>query len=107
MSTRVPASTATGWPEIEDLAAFTGVGAGDANLLVALNRAVDYGRDVLGSAYTGEITQSVFGACLDYAGSVFTERIGSSDIVIEGLQGSVAVSRYRRALTAARFTAIA
>lgn len=107
MTTRVPSSPATGWPSIADASSFTGVGENDATLIVALDRAVAYGKDVLGEAYTGEITKSVFGACLDYAGSVYTERIGGSDIIIEGLQGSVAISRYRRALLSSRFVAIA
>lgn len=107
MSTNVQPTPATGWPTIDDLASFTGVGKSDPTLVVALERAVSYGQNVLGEAYTGTVSKSVFGACLDYAGTIYTERIGSSDIVIEGLQGSVAISRYRRALLSDRFVAIA
>lgn len=107
MSVRVPESSATGWPTIADLASFSGAPVNDPTLVTALNGAIAYGKDVLGEAYTGAITDNVFRACLDYAGSTYTERIAQSDIIIEGLQGSVSLSRYRRALLASRFVGIA
>jgi hypothetical protein len=97
----------TGWPEIADLAVYTGVDQTDASLLWALDAAVDYGNVVLSDRFVGVVPDSVFRACLDYAGSIYTERIGQADIIIEGYQGSSPQQRYRRVLLANRFVAIA
>jgi hypothetical protein len=105
----VTPSTATGWPTVDDLAAFlTNADKSDPALQWAIDKAVSYGADVLGDRYIGQISPGVFGACLDYAGSAYVERVGQNDIVIEGLQGSsISLARYRRFLQASRFTAIA
>lgn len=97
----------TGWPEIADLSVYTGVDSTDASLQWALDAAVDYGNVVLSDRFTGVVPESVFRACLDYAGSIYTERIGQADIIIEGYQGSSPQQRYRRILLANRYVAIA
>jgi hypothetical protein len=107
VNTRVPVSGATGWPTIEEAAAFISVAPTDAALIACLDKAISVGVIVLGDNFAGVIPDAVKTACLDYTGSCYTERIGQSDVVIEGLQGSVSLSRYRRTLLAARFVAIA
>lgn len=103
----VTPSLATGWPEIADLAAYTGVPESDPVLVNALGAAVDYGLITLGDRYVGPIGGAVFRACMDYAGSIYTERIGQADVTIEAIYGSTPITRYRRILLASRFTAIA
>jgi hypothetical protein len=100
-------TAATGWPLIEDASKYTGIPATDDILIWALESAVDYGSLTLGERYGGPVTGSVFQACLDYAGSVYTERIGQSDISVEQFLGSTPLTRYRRILLANRYTAIA
>jgi len=100
-------SPVTGWPTISDLSVFTGVDEQDATLLWALDSAIDYGSSVLSDLFVGTVPPAVFGACLDYAGSVYTERIGQNDIIIDGAQGSTPQQRYRRILLALRYVAIA
>jgi hypothetical protein len=97
----------TGWPDIADLSVYTGVDQADPSLLWALDAAIDYGNVVLTGRYAGVVPASVFRACLDYAGSIYTERIGQADIIVEGFQGSSPQQRYRRILLANRFVAIA
>ena len=97
----------TGWPEIADLSVYTGVDQTDAALIWALDAAIDYGNLVLGDRFVGVVPDSVFRAALDYAGSIYTERIGQADIIIEGYQGSSPQQRYRRILLANRFVAFA
>lgn len=99
--------TGNGWPTIDELATFTGVPASDAALIVSLDGAIDYGSSVLGDRWSGDVSPSIHRACLDYAASIYTERIGRSDIMIEGFLGSTPLQRYRRSLLANRFTAIA
>ena len=106
-NTAVPISSATGWPTIDEAATFIQVSATDPVLQECLDKAISMGLIVLGDNYAGNVTMSVHAAALDYIGSCYTERIGQSDVVIEGLQGSVSLSRYRRTLLAARFVAIA
>jgi hypothetical protein len=62
---------------------------------------------VLGDRYVGPVNDSISRACLDYAASIYTERIGQNDVAIEGFLGSTPMTRYRRILLANRFTAIA
>lgn len=107
INTRVPVSGAIGWPTIEEAATFVQVSATDPVLHEMRDKAESYGISVLGDNYAGNITMAVHAAALDYIGSCYTERIGQADVVIEGLQGSVSLSRYRRTLLSARFVAIA
>jgi hypothetical protein len=107
INTRVPVSTATGWPTIDEAATFISVDPTDPALIECLAKAISYGNIVLGDNFAGVIPDVVRTACLDYTGSTYTERIGQADIVIEGLQGSVSLSRYRRTLLAARFVGFA
>jgi hypothetical protein len=107
INTQVPASLATGWPTIDEAAAFIAVAPTDPALIECLAKAVSYGCIVLGDNFAGVIPDAVKTAALDYTGSTYTERIGQSDVIIEGLQGSVSLSRYRRTLLAARFVGIA
>jgi len=100
-------ATITGWPEIADLSVYTGVDATDPSLLWALDAAIDYGNNVLGDRFTGVVPDSIFRASMDYAGSIYTERIGQADLIIEGYQGSSPQQRYRRVLLANRFVAFA
>jgi hypothetical protein len=97
----------TGWPDIADLSVYTGVDQTDPALQWALDGAVDYGNLVLSGRYTGVVSASIFRACLDYAGSIYTERIGQADLMVEGFQGSSPQQRYRRVLLANRYVAIA
>ena len=88
--------------------AFTGVQASnDPMLQVALDAAISYGASTLGDRYAGPVNASVFRGCLDYAASVYTERIGQADVAIESFYGSTPLSRYRKLLLSSRFTAIA
>jgi hypothetical protein len=96
-----------GWPTIDELSLFTGVPATDETLIASLQGGIDYGSLVLGDRWTGDVSDSIHRACLDYAGSIYTERIGRADVAIEGFLGSTPLSRYRRILLANRFTAIA
>jgi hypothetical protein len=97
----------TGWPTIDELALFSGVPATDETLLSSLSGAIDYGSLTLGDRWTGDVSDSIHRACMDYAASIYTERIGRADVQIEGFLGSTPLSRYRRVLLANRFTAIA
>jgi len=103
----VSRSAATGWPTIDDIAAYTGVPKTDVMLQVALDAAIDYGSLTLGDRYGGPVTDSIKHACLDYAGSIYTNRIGQADVAVEAYLGSTPLSRYRRILLANRYTAIA
>lgn len=103
----VPPSAATGWPDISLLAEYTGVGVADPVLVNALAAAVGYGNLVLSDRYVGPVNDAVVRACLDYAGSIYTERIGQADVSVEAMFGSTSITRYRRILLASRFTAIA
>jgi hypothetical protein len=96
-----------GWPTIEELSAFAGVPVTDETLISSLQGAVDYGSLVLGDRWTGDVSDSIHRACMDYAASIYAERIGRSDVAIEGYLGSTPTTRYRRVLLANRFTAIA
>jgi len=100
-------ATITGWPDIADLSVYTGVDQADPSLQWALDASVDYGNVCLSDRFAGVVPASVFRACLDYAGSIYTERIGQADLIIEGYQGSSPQQRYRRVLLANRFVAIA
>lgn len=100
-------SPAVGWPTIDDLSKFAGVPVTDDALIWSLEGAIDYGSAVLGDRFLGDITESAFRACLDFAASIYTERIGQSDFTIEGYLGSTPMTRYRRVLLANRFTAFA
>lgn len=106
-SVNVPRASITGWPTIEDLGIFTGQDVSDEVLQSALKGAIDYGAGVLSDRFVGTVPDSVFQACLDYAGSIYTQRIGQADILVEGIQGTTPQQRYRRILLAARFVAIA
>lgn len=106
-NTAVPVSSATGWPTIDEAAVYISVSASDPVLAECLEKAISMGVIVLGDNFAGTIPGAVHTAALDYTGSCYTERIGQADVVIEGLQGSVSLSRYRRTLLAARFVAIA
>lgn len=106
-SVNVERAEITGWPDIADLAVYTGVDQADPSLQWALDGAVDYGNLVLSDRFVGVVPASVFRACLDYAGSIYTERIGQADLMIEGFQGSSPQQRYRRILLANRFVSIA
>jgi hypothetical protein len=98
----------TGWPDIADLSVFTGVDQTDPSLQWALDGAIDYGNAVLGDRFTGVVSHSVYRACLDYAGSIYVERVGQADLIVEGMgQGSSPQQRYRRILLANRFVALA
>ncbi len=103
----VSRSPSTGWPSIDDLSAYTGVPVTDPMLQVALDAAIDYGSLVLGDRFSGPVQGSVKQACLDYAGSIYTTRIGQSDVSVEQFLGSTPLTRYRRILLANRYTAIA
>lgn len=103
----VPRTTALGWPTIDDLASYAGVPASDPTLIASLDGAIDYGLLVLGDRYIGPVMGSVFRACLDYAASIYTERIGQADVQAEAFFGSTSITRYRRILLANRYTAIA
>lgn len=100
-------SDATGWPTINDLSVYTGVPETDPALQWALDGSVDYGLIVLGDRFVGPVSDTIFRACLDYAGSIYTERIGQADVAAEAYYGSTPLNRYRRVLMANRFTAIA
>jgi hypothetical protein len=106
-SVNVARATITGWPEIADLSVYTGVDSTDPSLQWALDGAIDYGNLVLSDRFIGVVPESVFRAALDYAGSIYTERIGQADLIVEGYQGSSPQQRYRRILLANRFVAIA
>lgn len=97
----------TGWPDIADLSVYTGVDQTDPALIWALDAAIDYGNVCLTDRFTGTVPDSVFRAAMDYAGSIYTERIGQADLIIEGYQGSSPQQRYRRVLLANRFVSIA
>jgi hypothetical protein len=103
----VPPSGATGWPTIDDLATFTGQPATDPDLVFALDAAISYGELTLGDRYLGPVSSSIHRAAMDYAGSIYTERIGQADVTIESFYGSTPLSRYRRILMTNRFTALA
>lgn len=103
----VPSSAATGWPTLEDLRDFTGVKTDDAMLTAALAAAISYGETTLGDRYVGPVNASIFRGCLDYAGSIYTERIGQADVTIEAFYGSTPLARFRKLLLVSRFTAIA
>lgn len=102
-----PRASITGWPTIEDASEFTGVDVGDEVLQQALAGAIDYGNIVLSDRFVGTVPTSVFAACLDYTGSMYTQRIGQADILVDGVQGSTPQQRYRRILLANRFVGIA
>lgn len=104
----VPVTLATDWPTIEDMEAFTGVSAAnDPMLQVALDAAISYGASTLGDRYVGPINGSIFRGCMDYAGSIYTERIGQADVTVETYFGSTPLTRYRKLLLTSRFTALA
>jgi hypothetical protein len=100
------------WPTIADLEQFTKVFA-DPVQEWALNAAVAYGVEVLGSTTVGGVTTvnppdaSVFAGCLDYAASIYTQRISQADFFTSPEQGSTPQQRYRRLLLASRYVAIA
>jgi hypothetical protein len=106
-SVNVGRAAITGWPTITDLSVYTGVDQTDPSLQWALDASVDYGNVCLTDRFIGVVPESVFRACMDYAGSIYTERIGQADIMIEGFQGSSPQQRYRRVLLANRFVALA
>ena len=103
----VSPSPATGWPTIDDLSVYTGVPASDPNLVDALEASISLGSLILGDRYSGPISESVKRAAMDYAGSIYTERIGQADVSVEAFYGSTPLSRYRKILLTNRFTAIA
>lgn len=100
------------WPTIDDAATFTSQSATDATLQWALDASIQYGKTVLGSVVVDglevpvEPDDSVFHACLDYAGSLYTQRIGASDVVVDAY-GTTPQQRYRRVLLASRYVGFA
>lgn len=103
----VSPSSATGWPTIDDLSVYTGVPASDPTLVDALEASINLGGLILGDRYAGPISDSAKRAAMDYAGSIYTERIGQADVTVESFYGSTPLSRYRKVLLTNRFTAIA
>lgn len=91
------------WPTITDLETFVGQ-SGDATLDWALAAAIDYGAGVLDSTdgVFNDPDDAVFQACLDYASSLYTMRIGGNDIMVSGVEGTTPQQRYRRILLASR-----
>jgi hypothetical protein len=92
------------WPTIEDLEKFTRQTADDV-MQWALDASIQYGTTVLdvdadGVPYPPDA--SVFNACLDYAGTLYTQRIGGNDVFVTGVEGSTPQQRYRRILLASR-----
>lgn len=106
-SVDVSPSSATGWPTIDDLSAYTGVPAADPTLVDALEASISLGSMILGDRYVGPINGAIQRAAMDYAGSIYTERIGQADVTVESIYGSTPLSRYRKILLSSRFTAIA
>ena len=105
--------TPSSWPTIDALSLFTGQPPSPV-LQWALDASVSYGMTVLAETSNGDGTTtvnepnpSVFNGCLDYAASIYTQRISQADFFTSAEQGSTPQQRYRRLLLASRYVAIA
>jgi hypothetical protein len=98
------------WPVYADLEAFLrlpGAAATDQALTESLDAAVSYGKLTLGEGFETDVPDHVRTGCLDYAGSLYMERVGGSDQFTDAVQGSTPQQRFRRLLLASRMPGFA
>jgi len=96
------------WPTITDLEAFVRVSAADDPVMQwSLDSAINYAKIVLGVTDLPQPSESVFFACVEYAGSLYTQRTGQADYYTSPNEGSTPMQRYRKILLVNRPVAIA
>lgn len=96
------------WPTLEQYATYLRLTSPfDDAVQQTLDAAISYGTRTGGDAFATEVPDDVFQACLDYAGSLYMERIGQSDQFTDPVQGSTPQQRYRRIILSARMVGFA